>query len=328
MENSIEKGIYPNIHSVLILKNNELVYENYFDGKDELWGKELGVIAHHRDSLHDVRSISKSVVSACIGIAVMQGKIDGIDQSIFDFYPEYKQYDTGKRSELTIAHLLTMSSGIEWNEDVPYDDPENSEIQMTSSTDPIEFVLSRPLTNSPGKVWEYNGGTTQLLASIIEKTSGLNVHEFAKKYLFEPLDIKNSEWVFFPDTKLPAAASGLRLRSRDLLKIGMLYAQKGTWNGIRILSDDWVNRSTTSHIRFGRNNNVGYGYQFWILSADTIWENQSHTIAAAIGNGGQRIYLDTKHNLITVITAGNYNQWTIEKDSEALLRDFIYPSFL
>lgn len=328
METSIEKGIYPNIHSVLIFKNNELVYENYFDGKDELWGKELGVIAHYRDSLHDVRSISKSVVSACIGIAIMQGKIDSINQRIFDFYPEYGQYDTGKRSELTIAHLLTMSSGMEWNEDVPYDDPENSEIQMTSSPDPIEFVLGRPLNNVPGEVWEYNGGTTQLLASIIEKTSGLNVHEFAKKHLFEPLGIKNSEWVFFPGTKLPAAASGLRLRSRDLLKIGMLYAHKGTWNGIRILSEDWVDRSLVSHIRFGRNNNVGYGYQFWILSADTISENQSHTIAAAIGNGGQRIYLDTKHNLITVITAGNYNQWTIEKDSEALLRDFIYPSFL
>jgi CubicO group peptidase (beta-lactamase class C family) len=328
MEDSIKTGVDPNIHSVLILKNKKLVYENYFKGKDEIWGDDLGVIGHHRDSLHDVRSISKSIVAACIGIALKQGKIDSLSQSVFDFYPEFKKYDTGLRSQITIETLLTMTTGMEWNENVPYTDPTNSEILMTSSEDPIEFVLSRPIITAPGEVWEYNGGTTQLLASIIEKTSGLNIHEFAKKQLFSPLGIKNSEWTNFPDINLPAAASGLRLTSRGLMKFGMLYANKGEWHGKQLLSKDWVKKSKQPHIWFGRNNNVGYGYQFWIFKAITINENQNHLIPAAVGNGGQRIYIDEKNDLIVVITAGNYNNWTLKKDSEALLVDFIYPSIV
>lgn len=326
MEDSIKTGIYTNIHSVLILKNKKLVYENYFKGKDELWGDDLGIIDHHKDSLHDVRSISKSIVAACIGIALKQGRIDSLKQSVFDFYLEYKKYDTGLRSQITIETLLTMTTGMEWNENVPYTDPTNSEILMTSSDDPIEFVLSRPIINVPGKVWEYNGGTTQLLASIIEKISGLNVHEFAKQHLFSPLDIENSEWTHFPDINLPAAASGLRVTSRDLMKFGMLYANGGQWNGKQILSKDWVHTSKQPHIWFGRNNNVGYGYQFWIFKAITINENQNHLIPTAVGNGGQRIFIDEKNDLIVVITAGNYNNWTLKKDSEALVADFIYPA--
>ena len=153
METAIEKDIYPNIHSVLILKDNKLVYEQYFAGEDELWGEKLGVIEHHKDSLHDVRSVSKSVVAACIGIAIKREMISSLEQKIFDFFPEYEEYNTGRRSELTIKHLLNMSSGMQWNENVPYDDPENSEIQMTSSADPIAFVLSREIIHQPGEVW-------------------------------------------------------------------------------------------------------------------------------------------------------------------------------
>ncbi len=328
MEDAIQKGIYPNIHSVLILKNNKLVYENYFKGKDELWGDDLGIIGHHKDSLHDVRSISKSIVAACIGIALKKGMIDSLSQSVFDFYPEFEEYNTGLRSQITVETLLTMTTGMEWNENVPYTDPRNSEILMTSSDNPIEFVLSRPIITVPGEVWEYNGGTTQLLASIIEKTSGLNIHEFAKKHLFLPLGIEKSEWTEFPGINLPAAASGLRLTSRDLMKFGMLYANEGEWNGNQILSKEWTQKSKQPHIWFGRNNNVGYGYQFWIFKAITINKKQNHLIPSAVGNGGQRIYIDEKNDLIVVITAGNYNNWTLKKDSESLLTDFIYPSLM
>ncbi|MEZ4808931.1 MAG: serine hydrolase [Allomuricauda sp.] len=326
MQDAIQKGIYPNIHSVLILKNNSLVYENYFQGKDEIWGDDLGVFDHHRDSLHDIRSISKSIVAACVGLSLQQGNIDSLTQSIFDFFPEYKKYDTGPRSKITVEMLLTMTSGMEWNENVPYSDPRNSEIQMTSSADPIEFVLSRPIVTTPGVTWEYNGGTTQLLASIVERTSGLSIDAYAKKYLFAPLDIHDFEWIHFPNLDVPAAASGLRLKSRDLMKFGMLYANNGQYKGAQLLSKEWVEKSKQPHVWFGRNNNVGYGYQLWIFKAHTIMESQSHLIPAAVGNGGQRIYIDDKNGLIIVITAGNYNDWTLKNDSEALLIDFIYPA--
>lgn len=328
MEKAIDSQEYPNIHSILIAKNGKLVYENYFQGRDELWGDSLGIVQHSKDRLHDVRSISKSVVSACVGLAIEQGRIKDVDQRVFDFFPEYAKYDTGQKSNLTLKHLLTMTSGLEWNEDVPYSDPENSEIRMTASPDPMEYVLSRPMEVAPGKVWKYNGGTTQLLAAIIKKTTGLQIDAFAKTYLFDPLEIEQFEWTYFPETEMPAAASGLRLSSRDLLKFGMLYAQKGQWQGKQLLHKAWVEASEQSYVNFGRNNQVGYGYQFWIFDAQTIYQDQKHSLIAAVGNGDQRIYMDHIHKMIVVVTAGNYNQWTIKKDSEALLSDYIYPAFL
>jgi len=153
LDSAITKGIYPNIHSLLIAKNNKLVYENYWAGTDQNWRLDVGMIAHSKDSLHDIRSITKSIVSSCIGIAISQGNIKSVDQNIFDFFPEYVKHDTGLKSTLTVKHLLTMSSGLSWNEDLPsYDDPANSEVQMIKNPNPVEFVLSQPMTSPPGKV--------------------------------------------------------------------------------------------------------------------------------------------------------------------------------
>lgn len=328
METAIAAGEYPNIHSVLIAKKNKLVYEQYFTGKDEIWGTDLGEVAHKKDLLHDVRSISKTIVSLCIGISINRGQIKSVDQKISDFFPAYKDHLEGEKSNLAIRHLLTMTSGLEWNEDVPYDDPRNSEIQMTSSSDPIEFILSRSLISKPGEVWNYNGGTTQLLASIIYNVSGMSIDKYAEKHLFRPIEIRSFEWTKFPEINLPAAASGLRLTSRDLLKFGILFSQNGKWENIQVVPEEYLNDAMKSHITFGRNNNVGYGYQFWVLSANTIVEGEDHSIVAAFGNGDQRIYFDKNHDLIVIFTAGNYNKWAIKKDSESILSDFIYPSFL
>src|SRR5580704_7035850 len=151
LDSSVGKGIYPNIHSLLLCVQGKLVYENYWPGKDEKLGYNLGIRAHSVDSLHDLRSISKSVVSACIGIAISQGKIKGTDQKIFDFFPEYAKLDTGLKKGLTIQHLLTMSPGWEWNEDLSYIDPSNSETIMDRSADPTAYILSQPMVNAPGK---------------------------------------------------------------------------------------------------------------------------------------------------------------------------------
>ncbi len=327
LDSAIQKGIYPNIHSLLIARNNKLVFEKYWNGKDEGWGDDLGITIHAKDSLHDIRSISKSIVSACIGIALEQGRIKSVEQKVFNFFPEYAKLDTGLKLELSIKHLLTMSSGIAWNEDVPYDNPENSEIKMTRSPDPIAYVLSQPMDFPPGKVWKYNGGTTQLLAAIIEKTTGKPVDEFAKEYLFQPLGITKFEWVKYPGTNLPAAASGLRLRSRDLLKFGLLYYNKGGWKGKQIIPVHWAEESFQSHVnRPGLDNTAAYGYQFWI-GTDTILNKPTHLVAC-VGNGDQRIYFDKKNDLVIVITAGNYNKWDIKKNSYSMLKDYIYPALI
>jgi CubicO group peptidase (beta-lactamase class C family) len=323
MEEDISKGNFPNIHSVLIARHNKLVYEKYWPGKDEVWGNSMGVIPHTRDSLHDIRSISKSIVSACVGIAIQQGKIKGVDQKVFDFFPELKKYDTGWKSMLTIAHLLSMSSGLVWNEDVPYTNPENSEIQMTQSPNPVEYVLSRPMEAEPGKVWKYNGGTTQLLAAIIEKLSGKRLDKFAATYLFQPLGITKYYWTKFPGTDMPAAASGLRLRSRDLLKFGMLYNNNGVWKGKQVIPAAWVEQSMKIQVtRPGG----GYGYQFWIFS-DTI-DGRPIEAPVAVGNGDQRIFFDKRNDMVIVVTAGNYNIWNIPRNSVHLLKEYILPAVI
>lgn len=323
IDTAVGNGTFPNIHSVLIAKDNRFVYEKYWQGKDEVWGVDAGIKAHAKDSLHDIRSITKSIVSACFGILLQQGKIKSTSQKIFDFFPEYKKQDTGLKSLLTIEHLLTMTSGLKWNEDVPYDNPENSEIQMIRSGHPAEYVLSQPMEQPPGKQWKYNGGTTQLLAAIIEKTTGQHIKEFAAKNLFQPLGITKFVWAIYPGTTEYAAASGLRLRSRDLLRFGLLYLNNGVWNGKQIVPRSWVNASVQPYIKRGGGGNA-YGYQFWLIS-DTL-QNKPVNLIACIGNGDQRIIIDKARKLVIVVTAGNYNKWNIKNGSYQLGRQYIYPA--
>ena len=332
MTNAIISGEYPNIHSILISKGGKLVYEKYFPGKDEILGESIGLVNHHKDTLHDVRSVTKSFVSACVGIALSQGKIKSIEQKIWDYFPEYKELNKGDKSNLTIKNLLTMTSGLEWNENIPYTDPANSEIQMDKSSDPIHFVLSRNSVHPPGKVWNYNGGTTQVLAAIIKKVSGLEVDEYATKYLFTPLGITRFLWIKFPDSTkgkdVPLAAAGLRLRSRDMLKFGLLYMNQGIWDEKQILPENWIADSHRSHIN--REDPIsgkgGYGFQFWTWKENI--NNKMIDLAVAVGNGDQRIFFDHENDLLVVTTAGNYNQWTIKNNTAALLTKFIYPSLL
>lgn len=327
MVKAINSQEYPNIHSVLIVKNNDLVFERYFPGNDQNWGYNLGRVNHTVETLHDIRSITKSVVATCIGIAIDQGIIEDVDQNIFDFYPEYDQYNIGLRSQITIRDLLTMTPGMEWDEtSIPYTNPENPEIQMTNSEDPIKYVLSIAIQNTPGEVFAYNGGATQLLAGIIAKASGMEVDEYAEKFLFEPLGIEHFKWHSYSLSGIPAAASGLRLRSRGLMKFGLLYHNKGIWEGSRILSESWVEESFKKHIDKPHQTNGFFGYHFHIHPSFTSMGKTIQHVAA-VGNGDQRIFFNEEDDLMVVVTAGNYNDWKV-KNSLALMKDFIYPSFL
>src|ERR1700733_15581109 len=142
---------YPNIHSMLILRHGKLIYENYFAGEDEVAGKGYaGYVNHTIDDLHDCRSVSKSFTSACIGIALKQGFIKSIDEPIFSYFKEYAKYFDSAKRKITIRNLLTMTSGLDWNEKVSYLDSDNSETQMDRCDDPITYILSRKLTSTPG----------------------------------------------------------------------------------------------------------------------------------------------------------------------------------
>jgi len=321
---AIDTGFYPNRHSLLIYKNGKLVLEKYFTGRDQkAWAGDIGIVEHNVNTLHDMRSVSKSVVSACIGISIAQGKIKSVHQKVFTFFPEYEAFDTGAKKDLTLEHLLTMSSGIQWNEDIPYSNPENSEMKMTASKDPLAYIFSQPMEAAPGTIWKYNGGTTQLLAEILRRATGKTVAEFANENIFKKLAIPNYYWALFHGTDNPIAASGLRLRSRDMLKFGILYQNRGKWQGQQIIPRSWIEQSFT--LKISRPESIGgYGYQFWIFK-DTI-QNKVIELPTAVGNGDQRIFFDRKNDLVVVMTAGNYNKWDIKNNAYAILKK-IYESF-
>lgn len=319
----ILKQQFPNVHSMLIVKDSKLVYENYFSGTDEISGQKLGYLDHNINDLHDCRSISKSITSLCIGIAIDKGLIKNVDEPIEQYFPEYNRYFDTQKRQITIKQLLTMTAGFDWNEDISYRDFKNSELQMDLSSDPIKYILSRPIVAAPGTKWNYNGGESQLLAQIIVKVSGMTIDKFAEQYLFNPLSIDIYDWLKLKEN-MPAAASGLRLRSRDLLKIGMLYMNNGIWQNKQIIAKDWTTTSLMPIV--SRGNEKGYGYQFW--TSTEIINGKSIDISEAKGNGGQRVFFVKELQLLVVITAGNYNQWDIVNDSRKALIDFIIPSVM
>ena len=330
MVDSIVSNNYPNIHSVLILRNNKLLFEEYFPGEDQIRGiGKVGILEHHRDSLHDMRSVSKSFVGAAIMIAMEKEKIKSLDQRLFDFFPEFSKQDTGMKRQITIQHLLNMSAGLEWDETIPYTNPMNSEIRMNTSPDAIEFVLSQPMVTEPGTTFNYSGGCSQVLAAIVERATGVSVDKFLEENLFGPLGIENYTWVKAKDGK-PSAASGLRLRSRDMAKFGLVYMSNGKWRGKQVIPTSAVAQTIKTQIATPFTDSliapyVGYSNQFWIITE--IIKADTSTYAQCQGNGGQLIVQDKKNDLLLIVTAGNYNQF-LRKSSFDIYADFVYPAII
>lgn len=326
--NDILKGKFPNMHSLLIFRHGKLVYENYFRGEDVERGVgPLGVVNHTRDTLHDMRSVTKSIVAAAVLAAHAQGKIKSLDDSIFDYFPEYSKYAEGDKKAITIKHVLSMTAGLEWDEKISYADPKNSEIQMNNAADAIDFVLKQKLADKPGTVFNYSGGSTQLLVGLIKKATGMEADIFTEKYLFAPLGITQYKWV---KTKSgdPSGASGLRLRSRDMAKIGLMMVQRGKWNGKRIIPERLIDSAFSEHINVAKEGNfeLGYGLQIWLPSVDIGGTRVS--LKEFNGNGGQFVMIDQNNGLMIAGTAGNYNNRGPLKTGQDFVEEFVYPALL
>lgn len=322
-----------NVHSVLIFKDNALVYEKYLNGKDQKHGKNLGIVMHDSNTLHDVRSISKSIVSACIGVAIKKGIIKSKDDQISMYFPELcnKTISNNKKLNITIKDLLTMSSGLCWKEIGDYNKFLNDETRMDISYNPIKFVLKKEMVNEPGTIWNYSAGNTQLLAEIIKRKSGQSIEQFAKANIFSPLQISTSQWVGLTISKEPAAASGARLSSRSLLKFGIMYKDYGRFNGKQIIDSTWTETSTFPHIKRPSLKQLNiqdgsYGFNFWLY--DYKIQNKNVKIIEAKGNGGQSIFICKELDLVVVITAGNYGKVKYNDLPYKILSDYVLPSLL
>ena len=190
------------------------------------------------DTLHDMKSVSKSVASLALGIAIDRRLIRSVDEPIFSFFPELSDLRSPEKDRLRLAHALTMTMGLKWVEATPATEDDNDEARMHRAPDPCRYVLGLPATAPPGQEFFYNTGALTLVSAIVRKATGRPLDEFARETLFEPLGITAVEWIRVKgDTD---AGGGLRLRPRDMAKIGQLVLAGGRWNDRQIVSKAWI----------------------------------------------------------------------------------------
>lgn len=315
------------VHAILIERDGKLIYEEYFDGIDERWGQPLGKVSMTIETKHDLRSVTKSVVSALVGIARGEGAIPSLEQPLIAWFPEYPELDTPELRRVTLSHALSMRAGFQWDEDVPYTDKRNDEIRMTRDPQPLRYVLTRPVVAEPGREFKYNGGLAQAMAAVVQRATKTPFEAYARAKLFEPLGIDDVEWMGALGD-LPSAASGLRLRPRDLAKFGSLYLHGGRWNGKQVVPADWIDLSTRRHTRFpprpGAEGEFGYGYFWWYGCIPTPAGPTEARVA--VGNGGQRIFVYPGLKMAVTMLVGRYNDPAAAPLTARLVRNYVFPA--
>lgn len=298
-----------NIHAVLVARNGRLAFERYFTGADEIpgyiYGRGVETVAFDADTLHDMKSVSKSIASLAVGIAIDRGLIRSVDEPIFSFFPELSDLRSTEKDRIRLTHVLTMSMGLKWIEATPATgDYDNDEARMHMAWDPCRYVLGLPVAAEAGQQFFYNTGALTLVSAIIRKATGRPLDEFARETLFEPLGITSTAWGRHRgDTD---AGGGLRLRPRDMANIGQLVLAGGRWNDRQIVSREWIEASTTEKIK--ATDNQSYGYLWWLGRAP-LSARRAHWIGA-LGRGGQSIRIVPELDLVVAVTAGYYQDYS------------------
>lgn len=325
MVEDIENGEFGEIHSILIYMDEKLVFEEYFPGHDYQWdgpdfhGAWVNWDAGRR---HNVHSVGKSITSACVGIAIEQGFIESVDQSIFDYLPDHQYLNTNGKDKITIEHLLTMTSGLEWDEwGSSYSSADNDVIGLWfDCTDPIACILEKPLVSEPGKRLNYSGGNVIILGEIIKNATGLDIEAFSWQFLFEPLGIETPPWRWIGDTGVVYAGGDQQLTPREMMKFGVTYLNDGAWDGHQVIPAGWVENSAAPYsgpentwlnhplnpIPPGDNawGKRGYAYSWWTHE----FSHAGRKIPAywAFGWGGQKIAVLPDQNAVVVFTGESY----------------------
>jgi len=316
MEKDIKNNKFANIHSVLIVRKGKLVFETYANG-------------YTKTKQQYTASVSKSVGSILVGIAMDKNFIPDLKEGLLkkplgEIYPRYKKLiasDNAKNS-LTFHHVLSMSSGIQWDEhSFPYSDSRNDWNQAQGSKDPIKFLLGRQITSKPGSTFYYNGALSLMMSELITQDTGEPADKLGDKYLFAPLGISDYRWNSLSNG-LTDMAGGLYLLPRDMAKIGLLYLNKGKWNGKQIVSPEWVEISTKAHMV--NKNSPDYGYQWWC--GDFYFDSKKVKTFLASGHGGQRIHIFPDLDMVVVITQQVFNNPMGHMNPIILLSNYILPS--
>jgi len=292
------------------------------------------MVSFKPDTLHDLRSVSKTIVGLLYGIALAEGKVPRPEDPLFQSFPEYADLAADpERSRWTVHHVLSMTMGTDWDElNTPYTDPANSEIAMDRAPDRYRYVLDRPVVMEPGKRWIYNGGATALLGRIIAKGTGKSLRDFAREVLFDPLGMGPTDWFTGRDGEL-IAASGIRMAPRDLARIGHLMLRGGVWDGRVMVPAEWIARCTSSVVPVDEIRSYGYHWYMgrWQFERPTAprWNRrQLEHFWSAAGNGGQRLFVFPGLDLAVATTAGNYDTPDQRVPPTRVVNEVVLPSLL
>ncbi len=319
MEASIRSGEFKKIGSVLIARHGKLVYEAYFDGD--------------ASTLRDTRSATKSITDVLVGIAIQERKLDGVEARIFELLPQRAsrvQNPDPRKQKITIEDFLTMSSPLEcddWN-----DASRGNEERMYLVEEWAQFILDLPIRGRMhvgeqvpeppyGRYFSYCTGGVFTFSEVLTKATDMRTDHYAQAKLFEPLGITHADWVYSP-LNIPQTGGGLRLSSRDILKVAQLYLDGGYWDQTRIVDESWVKRSTQIHARIDEE--TEYGYLWWLKS----FKSGAKTYPAFFmsGNGGNKILGIPSLDAAIAITSTNYATKGMHEQTEKILTNYIIPA--
>jgi CubicO group peptidase (beta-lactamase class C family) len=294
------EGTYDRLHGVLIVHQGALVFEEYFPGYRSVSGRLEGQwVEYSRATKHECQSATKSFRSALVGIAIDQGLIENVDVPISSFFPGLSDLFTGEKSEITLRHLLTMSSGLDWPEtSTPYPNAANPLWQMYQlpRSQWARFVFEQPMAAAPGTVWNYNTGLSILIKEILDQATGITAESFADNELFLRMESYRQRGFPFVDFVLP----------RDMAKFGQVFLSGGWWKQTQVISEEWIDASRQRHFTppWSAPHGQGYGFLWWIRTLRV--GSQSFDAYFAHGNGGQSIWVIEELDLAVVFTGGYF----------------------
>ena len=326
LDADIRSGKYGNVDSLTIIRHGKLVFDrSYPHDYTKIYEKEMktpdplnagdpsGPYDYYNSwwhpyyrragEIHTLQSVSKTITSIVIGVARLKGDFPDIDTPVLNFFDTSKiQNVDDRKRKITIRHLLTMSAGFDWNEDLPYQDPKNTGTQMEMSNDWVAYTINRPMAHDPGTTFQYNSGASEILSHIFRVAVGMDVEEYAAKNLFSQLGITNYYWKRAPGG-LPDTEGGVYLNPRDLAKLWYLFLKGGIWDGKQIVLPEWVKDSVSPHMDVGtRGSGVKYGLKWWLVpygkdGSNYAWEGS--------GFGGQIPMAFPEYDMVAVVTAWN-----------------------
>jgi len=333
----IASGKFGNMDGMTIIRHGKLVFDKrYPHDYDKIYGEEAkkesplnaGDLSgpynyysswwhpwYQRGELHSLQSVTKTITSIIFGVARTRGDIPDIDTPVMKYFDESKVANVDDRKRrMTIRHLLTMSAGIDWNEELPYSDPKNTGSQMEASFDWVEYTINRPMAYEPGTKFAYNSGATQILARVFRVAAGMDIEDYAVRHLFTPIGIKQHFWKRSP-SGLVDAEGGLYLAPRDLAKLWYLFLQGGKWDGKQIVSPEWIKDSVKPHMDLGPN--VKYGLKWWLY---TYGPDNKYLAWGGSGFGGQRPLVLPEYDMVVVYTAWNVDPGPVMRTKESIDR--------